>query len=189
MNAVSILNPITNYLSDRRHRRDFLALRSTLADIHTLLFPESETTGALVRMKTGIRLSQYLENRLGLQGPDFGNPVTSDSDLEREANLLDKLAPEQLAKLSIEFGRRAERVLLERGDPQSWEDGEDTKNVASLIALRLLSGWLKCKFIAHTSTNRAIILDAREHEELHYSHLQRLLRLFRGEAAISENET
>ena len=63
-------------------------------------------------------------------------------------------------------------------------DGEDTANVAELISLRLLSAWLQCKSILHSSTNKKIIKEARDLEDLHYSHIQSLLRLFRGEDAL-----
>lgn len=46
-------------------------MRATQMGIYTLLFPENEVTGQLVRMKTGLALVQRLENRLGIMGPDF----------------------------------------------------------------------------------------------------------------------
>ena len=75
--------------------------------------------------------------------------------------------------------------MLERGDPEEWDDnsGEPTANVAAVIALRLLEGWLKSKSVVHTSMNRTVIQEAREHESLHFMHIQRLLRIFRGEGA------
>ena len=161
-------------------------MRATMVGIQRLLFPENEVTGQLVRMKTGLHLEQHLENRLGIMGPDFLEPVTTDYDLEREGKLLDRLPPQQLDQLATELGRLAGRTLLERGDPETWEDGEDTKNVAHLIALRLLSGWLKSKSIVHTNMNRAVVKEAQDDEDLHFTDIKRLLRIFRGEKAIQE---
>jgi hypothetical protein len=165
-----------------------LNMGAMMVDIHTLLFPQNQATGQLVRMKTGLRLRQNLENRLGIMGPDFHNPVTTDYDLDRAGKLLDKLAPEKLDQLATELGRLAQRVTLEQGDPGTWEDGDDTKNVATIIALRLLSVWLQCKCIVHGSLNRAVIKDAEELEDLHYSHIRSLLRILRGEPAEFSRE-
>jgi hypothetical protein len=181
-----MLTAIKGLLQDRRDRQEMLSMRATMVGIQQLLFPENEKTGAIVRMKTGLHLEQHLETRLGIMGPDFLEPVTSDYHLEREGNLLDKLPPPQLDQLSAELARLAQRIPLERGDPETWEDGEDTKNVAALIALRLLSGWLRCKSIVHTSMNRKVVKEAQDHEDLYYTDIKRLLRLFRGEKAIKE---
>ena len=183
-----MLSAIKGLLTDRRDRQEMLNLRATMASIHTAIFPENEITGAIVRMKTGLRLEQQLETRLGTMGPDFLNPVTTDYDLEREGEIFDRLPPERLAQLATGLERLVQRVPLERGAPETWEDGEDTKNVATIIALRLLSGWLKCKSIVHTSMNRKVIKEAQDLENLHYSHIRSLLRLFRGEKAIQEGE-
>jgi hypothetical protein len=184
-----MLNAINSWLRDRRDRQEMLNLRAIMVGIQTLLFPENPITGELVRMKTGLRLTQLIENRLGIMGPDFINPISiTDYNLEREGKILDKLPPQQLDQLSAELARLAQRIPLERGDPETWEDGEDTKNVAALIALRLLSGWLKCKSIVHTSMNRRIVIEAQDHEDIYYTHIKRLLRLFRGEKAIKEGE-
>jgi hypothetical protein len=93
--------------------------------------------------------------------------VASDYDLEREGKLLDRVRPERLAQLATELGRLAGRTLLERGDPETWEHSEDTKNVAYVIALRLLSAWLECKAIVHTSINRKVVKEAQDLEDLH----------------------
>jgi hypothetical protein len=184
-----MLTAIKSWLRDRHHRQELLGLRATMAGIQKLLFPQNPTTGALVRMKTGLRLEQLLENRLGLMGLEFFEPVTTDYDLEREGKLLDKLPPERLDQLATELGRLAQRIPLERGDPDEWKDGEDTANVATIIALRLLSAWLKCKSIGHTSMTRKVIKEAQDLEDLHYSHIKSLLRIFRGEEAIKAGET
>ena len=42
--------------SDRRDRQDMLDMRAMMVEIHTLLFPQDPATGALVRMKTGLKL-------------------------------------------------------------------------------------------------------------------------------------
>lgn len=185
-----MLATIKRLLRDRRDREAMLNMRATMVGIHQLLFPENEMTGALVRMKTGLALEQRLENRLGVRGPDFLEPVTTDYDLEREGKLLDRLAPERLDQLAADLGRLAGRTLLERGSPEEWDEdsGEPTANVAHLLALRLLSAWLKCKSIVHTSTNRAVIKEAQALEDLHFGHIRSLLRLFRGEKAIQEGD-
>ena len=183
-----MLTPIKNLLRNRRDGQEMLNMRATMVGIQQLLFPENEKTGAIVRMKTGLHLEQHLETRLGIMGQDFLNPVTTDYDLEREGKLFDKLPPHQLDELSGELARLAQRIPLECGDPETWEDGEDTKNVAALIALRLLSAWLKCKSIGHTSMNRKVVKEALALEDLHFGHIERLLRLFRGETAIKDGE-
>ena len=160
-----------------------LTMRTTMMGIHTLLFPQNETTGQLVRMKTGLRLEQHLETHFGIGGPDFLNPITTDYELGREGKLLDQLGPERLDQLATELGRLAQRVTLEQYDPETWEDGEDTKNVATIIALRLLSAWVRCKCMVHRSLNRTVIKDALELEDLHYSHIRTLLRIARGQPA------
>jgi len=164
-------------------------MRAMMVSIHAVLFPENEMTGALARMKTGLHLTQHLERRLGIMGPDFLGSVYTDYELEHEGKILDRLHPELLAQLASELGRKAGRTILERGNPETWEDGEDTANVAHLLALRFLSGWLRCKSIVHMSMNRKVIQEARELEDLHYSHIRSLLRIFRGEEAIKEGET
>ena len=118
-------------------------------------------------------------------GPDFLEPVNTDYDLEREGKLLDRLPPQQLELLALELGRLAGRTLLERGGPEEWDEdsGEPTANVAYLLALRFLSGWLKCKSIVHTSMNRKVVKEAQDLEDLHYGHIRSLLRIFRGEPA------
>ena len=80
--------------------------------------------------------------------------------------------------------------MLERGNPEEWDEdsGEPTVNVAHLIALRLLSGWLKAKSIVHTSTNRAVVKEAQDHQDLYFTDIKRLLRIFRGEKAIQEGD-
>jgi hypothetical protein len=98
-----------------------LNLRAIMVGIQTLLFPENPITGELVRMKTGLRLTQLIENRLGIMGPDFINPISiTDYNLEREGKILDKLPPQQLDQLSAELARLAQRIPLERGDPETW---------------------------------------------------------------------
>lgn len=186
--ALTMLTAVKNFFNSRRDRRAMLNMRAVMSSIHVVLFPESELVGTLVRVKTGLALEQRLENRLGIMGPDFFKPVTTDYELEREAKVLDNLPPVQLAQLSDDLGRVAERTLLERGSPEEWSEGEDTKNAAYLIALRLLSGWLKCKVIMYTSMNRKVIKEARDLESLHLSHIRRLLRLKRGEKAIQEGD-
>jgi hypothetical protein len=184
-----MLSAIKSLLRDRRDRQELLNLRAMMVGIQRLIFPEDAMTGALVRMKTGWRLRQLLENRLGIMGPDFLEPVTTDDELEREGKILDRLPPQQLDQLAAELARLAERTLLERGDPEEWEDsGELTKNVATLIALRLLSGWLKSKSVVHTSMNRKVVTEAQDHEDLYYTDIKRLLRIFRGEDAIQQEE-
>src|SRR6476620_3097322 len=152
-----MLTAIKGLLRNRRDRQELLNLRVMMVQIQSLLFPKDEMTGALVRIKTGLHLTQRLENRLGIMGPDFLDPVNTDYDLEREAKLLDRLHPEQLAQLATELGRQAGRTILERGDPDTWEGGAETANAAHLFALRLLSGWLKCKSIVHASMNRKVV--------------------------------
>jgi hypothetical protein len=184
-----VLTAIKRWLKDRHDRQELLSLRAMMVDIHALLFRENEVTGQLVRMKTGSRLRQLLENRLGVMGPDFLTGVDSDYELDHEGKLLDRLPPERLAELATELGRLAERILLERGNPETGDDsGESTKTVAAAIALSLLSGWLKSKAVVHTSINRAVIKEAQELEDLYFRDIQRLLRLFRGEKAIKEGD-
>jgi hypothetical protein len=36
--------------------------------------------------------------------------------------------------------------------------------------------------------NRRIVIEAQDHEDIYYTHIKRLLRLFRGEKAIKEGE-
>ena len=80
--------------------------------------------------------------------------------------------------------------MVERGNPEERgeDSGEPTVNVAHLIALRLLSGWLKTKSIVHTSTNRAVVKEAQDHQDLYFTDIKRLLRIFRGEKAIQEGD-
>ena len=85
-----ILTAIKRWLRDRRDRQELL--RVMMVDLQKLIFPQNEVTGALVRMKTGLHLTQRLENRLGIMGPDFMETVSSDYDLEREGKLLDSAA-------------------------------------------------------------------------------------------------
>ena len=173
---------------DRIHRQEMLGLRAMTMDLQKILFPENPTTGALVRVKTGLHLEQQLETRFGIMGPDFLTSVASDHELEREGKLLDKLPPEQLAQIATELDRLAKRVCLERGDPEEWEGGAETANAANIIALRLLQGWLVSKCIVHTSMNREVVKEAQENEDLYYTHIKWMLRLFRGEEAIKEGE-
>ena len=165
-----MLTTIKSWMSNRRDREAMLNLRATMVSIHQHLFCENEITGQLVRLKTGLALEQRLENRLGVRGPDFFEPVTTDYELEHEAKLLDKLPPERLAQLSSELGRLAGRTLLERGTPEEWDDdsGEPTANIAHLIALRLLSGWLTSKSIVHSSMNRTVVKEAQALDDLHF---------------------
>ena len=159
-----MLTAIKGLLRDRRDRREMLNMRTMLVELQKLLFPENEMTGALVRNKTGLHLTQHLESRLGIMGPDFITTVSTDLELGQEGELLDRLPPERLDQLAAELGRLAGRTLLERGNPEEWDEdsGEPTVNVAHLIALRLLSGWLKTKSIVHTSTNRAVVKEAQD---------------------------
>ncbi len=181
-----MLTIIKRLLGERRDRQEMLNLRAAMGDmmrgIHTLLFLKDEEMGVLVRAKAGWRLRQLLENRFGVRGPDFLTSVHTDYELEQEGKLLDKLRPEGLAQLVTELGRLAERVPLERGDPEEWEDsGEATKNLAEVVALRLLSGWLNCKLVVHTSMNRKVVKEAQDWERIHYNYIQSQLRLLRGE--------
>ena len=185
-----MLTAIKGLLRDRRDRREMLNMRTMLVELQKLLFPENEMTGALVRNKTGLHLTQHLESRLGIMGPDFITTVSTDLELGQEGELLDRLPPERLDQLAAELGRLAGRTLLERGNPEEWDEdsGEPTANVAHLIALRLLSGWLKAKSIVHTSTNRAVVKEAQDHQDLYFTDIKRLLRIFRGEKAIQEGD-
>jgi len=178
-----MLTAITGLLNNRRDRQAMLDLRCRMDGIHALIFPKDEMTGALARMKTGLHLTKRLETRFGIMGPDFLDTVYTDDDLERHGEIIDKWHPDFLVQLSAELARQAGRTILERGDPDTWADGEDTANVAHLLALRFLSGWLKCKSIVHSSMNTTVIREARELEDLHYCHIQSLLRIFRGEAS------
>jgi hypothetical protein len=183
-----MLTAIKSLLRDRRDRQELLNMRAMLVQIDGLLFPKDEMTGALVRMKTGLHLEEHLNRRLGIMGPDFFKMVSTDFELEQEAEIIDRLPPERLAQLATELGRSAERTFLEKGEADTWEGGEDTANVAALLAQRLLEGWLKCKSIVHASMNRKVVKEAQDHEELHFTHIKRLLRLFRGEEAIQEGD-
>jgi hypothetical protein len=184
-----MLNAIKGYMKDRQDRQNMLGMRTAMASIHIVLFPQDPTTGVLARMKTGLQLRRLLENRLGLMGPDFEEPIDSDWDLEREAKILDALSPEQHLQLAAHFHHLAERTFLEKGDPSEWEDsGVATKNVAYVVAHRLLSGWFLSKSIVHSSRNREVIKEAQALENLHYDHIRSLLRINRGEPAIKEGE-
>ena len=136
-------------------------------------------------MKTGLHLQQLLESRFGIMGADFLDPVFTDDDLGRERRLLDKLHPERLAELAARLGRSAEGTSLDEGDPDTLKDGPEapTQDAAGIVALRLLSAWIRTKGIIRTSTDKKIIEQAREREDLFFSHIQGLLRSFRGEDA------
>jgi Superinfection immunity protein len=175
-------------LRNRRDRRVMLNMRAMMMSLQKILFPENPVTGQLVGIKTGLHLERRLENRFGIMGPDFLNPVASDYELELEGKLLDKLPPQQLTQVATELERLAKRVCLERGDPDEWEGGAETPNAAEILALRLLEGWLISKSIVHTSMNRKVIKEAQENEDLYYSHIKWTLRLFRGEDPIKEGE-
>jgi hypothetical protein len=54
-------------LTNRRDRQAMLTMRATMVNIQALLFPENQKTGAIVRMKTGLHLTQHLESCSGLQ--------------------------------------------------------------------------------------------------------------------------
>ena len=141
-------------------------LRASMRGMQTLLFPENEMNGFVLRGKTGIHLKQQLRTRI--DGSGLSAPLATDSDLERERELFDELPPQQLAQRATKLRRLADRIRLEKGDPE---------NVANLLTLRLLSGWLQCKFIVHTSKNEEIIKEAQELEQLHYSRIRSLLRI------------
>jgi len=53
-----MLSVLKGMLRDRRHTQEFLTLRTTLMGIYQLIFAENEMTGAIVRMKTGLRLTE-----------------------------------------------------------------------------------------------------------------------------------
>jgi hypothetical protein len=117
-------------------------------------------------------------------GPDFFSPVTDDYELECESEFYDKLSPQQLDHLAAKLGRLVERTSYERGDPDEWDEentGEFTRNIAHVIALRILLGWLKCKSLSHRSMNRKAVKEARSHEDIWYTHIKNLLRIKRGE--------
>lgn len=141
-------------------------LRASMRGMQTLLFPENEMNGFVLRGKTGIHLKQQLQTRI--DGSGLSAPLATDSDLERERELFDELPPQQLAQRATKLRRLADRIRLEKGDPA---------NVANLLTLLLLSGWLQCKFIVHTSKNEEIIKEAQELEQLHYSRIRSLLRI------------
>ena len=94
-----MLTAIKGLLRDRRDRREMLNMRTMLVELQKLLFPENEMTGALVRNKTGLHLTQHLEGRLGIMGPDFITTVSTDLELGQEGELLDRLPPERLDQL------------------------------------------------------------------------------------------
>ena len=100
-----MLTVIKSKLKDRRDRQELIKMRAMMADIHRILFPEDESTGMLVRMKTGLHLQQLLESRFGIMGADFLDPVFTDDDLGRERMLLDRLHPDRLAELAARLGR------------------------------------------------------------------------------------
>jgi hypothetical protein len=68
-------NPIARLLKNRRDRQELLNMRATMMRIHALIFPEDPKTRAIVRMKIGLRLTQQLDNRLGIMGPEFLDPI------------------------------------------------------------------------------------------------------------------
>jgi hypothetical protein len=80
-----------------------LNMRAMLVQIDGLLFPKDEMTGVLVRMKTGLHLEEHLNRRLGIMGPDFFKMVSTDFELEQEAEIIDRLPPERLAQLATEL--------------------------------------------------------------------------------------
>jgi hypothetical protein len=88
-----MLTVIRSMLKDRRDRQELINMQAAMARIQEILFPEDESTGTLVRMKTGLHLQQLLESRFGIMGADFLDPVFTDDDLGRERRLLDKLHP------------------------------------------------------------------------------------------------
>jgi hypothetical protein len=180
-----MLAVIKSKLKDRRDRQELIKMRAMMTGIHRVLFPEDESTGTLVRMKTGLHLQQLLESRFGIMGADFLDPVFTDDDLGRERRLLDRLHPERLAELATRLDRSAERTSLDEGDPETLNDGPEasTKDAAETVALRLLSGWVRSKGIIRTSTDKKIIEEARDREDLFFGHIQGLLRSFRGEEA------
>jgi hypothetical protein len=185
-----MLQIIKGYMRDRQDRQRLLGLREMMMGIHELIFPENPEIGFLVRMKTGLRFEQLFEKRFGLMGPDFLEPVASDWDLEREAKILDELAPEHQVRLAIHFDRLAKRTMIERGDPDEWEDsGVATKNVSYVVVYRLLSGWFLSKSIVHSSASREIVKEAQALEDLHYGHIRSMMGIKRGEDAVKEGRT
>jgi hypothetical protein len=55
------------------------------------------------------------------------------------------------------------------------------EEIASVIAMCILSSWLRCKIIARRSLNKKVVNEAREIEGVYFSYMQNFLRGVRGE--------
>lgn len=160
-----MLATINRFFQNRADRQELIQVRLFLAAFMELLTANDIT----LMVRVGSRLRQTIENGIGPERCTINN----DADLDRERRRIDQFSVEWLLEMSRQFSVAARNALVS-DDP------------APVMAPQLMSKWLRTKAIAKQSKTRSVVAEAREHEDLCFDHVKKLLRIVRGEKAIGE---
>lgn len=81
----------------------------------------------------------------------------------------DRMKFDELVDRSAGFNRLGDKL------------GRIEKDIAPVLAMRLLTGWLHCKVIARSSRKTAIVEEANALEDLFFGHIKNCIHAVRGE--------
>lgn len=153
----------------RRHENELAELRIMLDAINKLFAAEElPEHNKLFMVKVGSQIRKALEHRFSWARE---TEIDDDQDLRTEEKRIDALSVTDLEDLVMKVTDAADKSGTNEELPET-------------VAMRLLSGWLKSKLIVKKSVDRAVVNDAREHEDLHLFHVRNLLRIVRGEKSL-----
>lgn len=90
-------------------------------------------------------------------------------DLIEEDAAADRMKLDDLVERSAGFNRLGDKL------------GRTEEDIAPVLAMRLLTGWLHCKVIARNSRKVSIIEEPHGLEDLFFGHMKNCLHAVRGE--------
>jgi hypothetical protein len=154
-----VLDILASLFRNRRHRTELQQLREVLDAFADLT--AADDVALMIRI--GTRIRSILERRFG---PDSETFVHSEADLKNQDRFVETMALARLQTLARDLSGLADKA------------GAD-EDIAPVVSLRLVSGWLTAKAIARESTNAPLVAQARELEARYFSHVKDLLGVIR----------
>jgi hypothetical protein len=154
-----VLDILATLFKNRRHRTELHHLREVLGAFADLT--AADDVALMIRI--GTRIRTILERRFG---PDSETFVHSEADLKNQDRFVEDVPLARLQALARDLSGRADKAGAE-------------EDIAPVVSLRLVSGWLNAKAIARESTNAPLVGEARELEARYFAHVNDLLGVIR----------
>ena len=158
--------------AEKKAELDYARMRIELQQILKVLTAERDPDLRVRFMASvGSHIRRVLEHRFGYAHEAF---IHGDDDLRNEELRIDKLP-----RIELE-------LLAQRVKSESIKEQKDDEWLHQ-FALTILAGWLECKVRARKADSVHALKEARDHEELYFSHVRNTMRIIRGEQPVTSN--